>query len=506
MLFDENITINLPEPRAWQKKALPQIVDAIHKNQKSVLCIPTGCGKTVFATMLFAEIAHEGKRALFVVDRLVLINQTKDTFERCGVRCDILQGFNSTYTNAPVVVASQQTLVRRELPNVDIIIVDECHSISKKMEEIINDVSIPVLGLSATPFRKGLGKLFNTLYNPYTTHEATQDGVLVPIRVKECKLIDMDGSSKIGGEFSDREVERRASEIIGDVVGEYKRYANNKAIAFCATIDQCTALAQEFIMNGIPSAVFCADTTPEDREIILDKYNNTNEIMVLCSVAALSTGFDSPQVRTVLDCRPLSKSLSTYIQSIGRALRSAPDKDSALLLDFTGNMRHFKDDFVDFYLNGLDSLHNGEKKDAVRKEKTRKEKKGKGCPECSGQLWAKLHGKMTCLGCGFIMEVKEQFEAVKDNYEVKDLDIFAARKGYTNKELWQTICTWTSLNRPNNKEKAAVAIYKQISGNFPKWGEAFKTTTKPNKTVLDKILANNIAYQKKGNADATRIN
>lgn len=470
-------------------------------------------GKTTFSAITIADYVERKQRVMFVVDRLVLIQQTKDSFEKCGIRCDILQGGNSTYTNAPVVVASQQTLIRRDIPkNIAAIFVDECHILSHAMRKIIKDSKEPVIGLSATPFAKGLGNIFKNLYNPYTTRQATEDGVLVPLKVKECTQINVDGIVKKGGEFAAEDIEERGIEIIGDVVKEYIEHANNKAIAFCATIKQCRALAAEFGKNNISAAVFCAETTADERSVIIDKYTNTDEIMVLISVVALATGFDAPNVRTVLDCRPLSKSLSTYIQSIGRGLRSAPNKTECLLLDFTGNMRNFAYDFLDFYNNGLSSLDDGEKKDRTRKEDTRKENAKKaaiGCPQCQSSLWVKMNGSNQCLACGFTLEAeKETFNTVKENYEVRDLDIFAAaEKGKTNIKLWEELSNFVMLDSNKSwfdKEVAhrrCKALYKEITGTWGSYMQPLKPTpdggvTKP---VMERIKRATEAYkQRKG--------
>ncbi len=508
-LFDyEEPILTTPTLRDWQAKAIPKMLGFMRNNDKIVLCIPTGCGKTVAAGVIIADYVKRGKKVLFVVDRLVLIQQTIESFASLGIRCDILQGMNSTHTNAPVIVASQQTLVRRDLPTeLSAVFADECHVLSGAFKKIINELDIPVVGLSATPFTKGMSKIFNRLYNPYTTKQATDDGVLVPLKVIECVKMDMSNAKKIGGEYSDHDVEEKGIEIIGDVVAEYKRYANNKAIAFCATIKQCMALSDELNANGVPSAIFCATTTAEERKEILRLYNNTNEIMVLVSVAALATGFDARCIKTVLDCRPLSRSLSLYIQSIGRGLRSMDGKESCLLLDFTGNMRKFSADFVDFYLNGIDSLNSGEKKDRTRKEEPEKPKKdGNGCPECQSSLWVRANNTMHCLACGY--EVKpdiEKFETQKVDYKTQELDIFkAAKKGETNRELWVQLSNYVTKDKDlptYDKAKAlkkCMAIYKQITGSWQKWGQPL-TPSKDGKIsheVWGKITQLNIAYVK----------
>ena len=496
-LFDEEIS--LPPMRGWQKETMPKIKESLAQGSKLLLCVPTGAGKTMMSAYVIHDYTSQFKRVMFVVDRLVLIEQTKNAFMRLGLDdIDILQGQNSTYTNAPIVIASQQTLIRRDMPkNLSLICVDEAHVLSKDMENIIKESQIPVLGLSATPFRDGLGTIFNDLMNPVTTRQLTQDGVLVSLTVKQCKKINMIGAKKVKGEYKDTDVEERAKDIVGDVVKEYKNHANNKAIAFCATINQCQALADEFNNNGVPAVIFCATTTPVERAEILEKYNNSDDIMILISVFALATGFDSPRVRTVLDCRPLSRSLSLYIQGIGRGLRSMPGKTECLLLDFTGNVTRFLDDFVDFYENGIASLDDGERLDKPRKEineNKKKKKESKGCPKCKSMLF--LNGK--CLSCGFVIpKSNDMFETQKNNYEVVRLDIFACETQESKKYLWQEICNFVHRNTNHNffdmtkSRKRANAIYNSLSG---KWANK-KWEFLPNGTKVDPRVETEIVKQ-----------
>jgi superfamily II DNA or RNA helicase len=505
MLFDHDINITLPTPRDWQINTLPAVLETLKTPNKLMLCVPTAAGKTVFAGLVIADFVKRGLRCMFVVDRLVLIQQTVKAFNKMGIPCDIMQGNNSTYTNAPVIVASQQTLIRREFPkDLAMIIIDEAHILSKQLKTIIKECNLPIVGLSATPYTRGLANVFNVLMNPITAEQLTKDGILIPLKAIRCKKINMTGAKKIAGEYSDSEIEARAVDIVGDVIEEYKKHANNKAIAFCATIKQSEALAGEFNANGIPAAVFCSTTTAEERLMIIHKYTNTQDIMVLVSVSALATGFDAPNVQTVIDCRPLNKSLSTYVQSIGRGLRTHPDKTHCLLMDFTGNIIKFMEDFEDVYCNGVDSLCNAEKKDTVKpeklKDKEKKTKQRKGCPQCQGNMWLGRN----CLACGYILPIEmEQFEADKIEYEVVEVDLFKGKKNQTNNRLWMEICkyVYTKTNHYYRDvpamTKRALALYKNISGHFPKYGEEFHPASSVSDAVMLKIHATNEAYRMK---------
>ena len=141
---------------------------------------------------------------------------------------------------------------------------------------------------------------------------------------------------------------------------------------FGATIAHCKQLASEFTRHGIMAAVFTSETTAAERELLLKEYRKPNSMLkVLISVEALAKGFDVPDVGCVCDARPLRKSLSTAIQMWGRGLRSSPEtgKTDCILLDFSGNIIRFAEDYTEIFFNGLAELDSGEKLDKkIRKD------------------------------------------------------------------------------------------------------------------------------------------
>lgn len=357
------LNLNKLELRDWQKKVLPEVIAGIENKEKFILSVPTGVGKTIFSFVTILNFiskldSSKNERYLFVVDRLILIQQTKKVFEKYGIDCDIIQGNNTTNTGAKVIIASQQTLIRRDLDqfnNLHSVWVDETHILSEKIREILTKWDLPIIGLSATPFSKYLEDIYSKIYSPYTMNQAVKDKVLVELKVKECKPIDMRGAKLKYGEYSDSEIEMRAITTVDNVVKEYINQASNKkAIAFCSTVNHAKRLTDEFNKNNVSAKIITGETNDNLREEIINEYSDSeNKLMVLVSVIALTTGFDAPITEVIIDCRPLSKSFSYYLQMIGRGMRSYPEKQECLLLDFTGNARKFRDRFVDLYHNGV---------------------------------------------------------------------------------------------------------------------------------------------------------
>ena len=150
--------------RDYQLDAIESLRDGIRMGIKNqVLSAPTGSGKTVLASHLTDESYKKGKSVLFVVDRVNLINQTSETFDRYGIPHGVIQAQHWRYRPwERVQVASAQTLARRKWELPDLLIVDECHTLLKVITNAIDKRETITIGLSATPFTKGLGTVSYT--------------------------------------------------------------------------------------------------------------------------------------------------------------------------------------------------------------------------------------------------------------------------------------------------------------------------------------------------------
>jgi len=487
-----------PEPRPFQSlahDALRAGLRAGHKNQ--LLMSPTGSGKTYLGLRIAHEALAKGKRAIFVCDRTTLIDQTSATADRYGLSAHGVIQANHWRTDyaKPFQIASAQTLARRQWPMADVIIIDEAHTQLKAWTEYIQTAKAAVIGLSATPFSSGLGKLFSNLVNATTMHDLTQSGVLVPMRVFSCTTADMRGAETAGGEWTDKAAAERGMEIIGDVVSEWHKHGQGrKTIVFGATIAHCQELCRQFVESGVMAAVFTAETTKTEREDLLKEYRKVDSsLRVLISVEALAKGFDVPDVGCVVDCRPLRKSLSTAIQMWGRGLRSSPEtgKVDCLLLDHSGNILRFAEDFTDVFYNGLSELDCGEKLDkAVRKEPEEEAKKG--CPACGYQPFAKR-----CMACGF--ELVKQSEVEQLPGHMREVMIGKAKAANNHEHLWQQICSYARAHgNPEKQQGRAAHIFKDFVGAFPprSWHIDRTPGAEISRAVLNKIRQKNIAFAK----------
>ena len=123
-----------PTLRPYQNEAIDLLRTGLAANVKAgepprqVLCLPTGSGKTCILAEMIRLAAKKGNRALFVVDRKSLIDQTMLRLHEWGVESDPWHGDAKTDSGAPVVVATYQTW-RRSRPerDFDMLVFDECH-------------------------------------------------------------------------------------------------------------------------------------------------------------------------------------------------------------------------------------------------------------------------------------------------------------------------------------------------------------------------------------------
>lgn len=289
---------SFPEQRPFQESAHDALRRGFkegHKNQ--MLMAPTGAGKTYLGLRIAHETLVKGRKAIFVCDRSALINQTSATADGYGLAAHGIVQANHWRRNKdlPFQIASVQTLARRDYwPGADVIIVDEAHTQHKAWTEYVMQTPAAVIGLSATPFSPGLGKLFTNLVNATTMDELTRSGVLVPMRIFSCTRANMDGAATAGGEWTDVAAEERGMAIVGDVVSEWIKFSSDrKTIVFGATIKHCEELCRQFINVGVMAAVFTSETLESEREALLKEYRKRDSMLrVLISVEALAKGFD----------------------------------------------------------------------------------------------------------------------------------------------------------------------------------------------------------------------
>ena len=378
------------ELRPHQTRAVEMLRDSLKsKKKRPILAAPCSFGKTLTAAHMLKNAADRGKKGIFICDRVKLITQSIEQFDKYGIDFGVMQGRHYLENpTAPVQIASIQTLARRrQIPEFDFAIVDEAHTHYKYMTKMMEAYdNVPFIGLSATPFSKGLGRHYNNLIVPITARQLLDKGYLCPVdyyggHQVDVSKVKMKALSTGGSDFDVDHLAKAVEEdtqITGDIVRNYVNLAyGRQAIAFSPSIKHSKYLVEEFNKIGIPAAHIDGYMDEEVRQQLF-KAHDDGEFMILSCSRLLNTGYDAPQVSCLIDCFP-TKSLISYIQRAGRIMRLAEGKENAIYLDHAGNVGRFgfAEDIVP------DELDTGEKRFREEQQVKKKEKKPLDCPQCN---------------------------------------------------------------------------------------------------------------------------
>jgi len=442
--------------RGYQERAITDLRSALAGGRRRVvLYLPTGGGKTVVAAGIIQQARAKGKRVAFVCNRVELVLQTVEHLQAAGIDCGVVQSVNSRSEWLPVLVCSIQTIARRGFPDVDLIIVDECHGVagSKDYRRMLRErKSVRTIGLTATPFSRGLGRLDEELAGPLfeeiivaaTIEELIRDGYLVDLDVYSPSEPDLTGVKIVAGDYHEGQLEEATNKpsLVGDIVEQWLKLGGNKqTVCFATSIAHSRHIVERFNAVGVSAEHVDAYTDPDERRDIIKGFKR-GEFRILSNCSLLAEGFDAPATEVMILARP-TKSLIRWIQMAGRVLRPAEGKTRALLLDHSGTAKR-----LGFPTDPLPlELDDGKpKKASERKEKP--EALPKVCASCSYLKPAKVQ---KCPMCGFepkkiadveirdgelaLMKRKSSKERIEDKQAVySQLLGYAGQHGY--KDGW----------------------------------------------------------------------
>lgn len=334
------------ELRPYQEEAKNAILREWDSGtDKTLLVLPTGCGKTIVLAKVAEERVRRGDKVLILAHRGELLEQAADKIQAAtGLKCAVEKAEESCLGSwYRIVTGSVQTLMRErrlsQFPTdyFGTVIVDEAHhSISDSYQKVLQHFSgAKVLGVTATPDRgdmRNLGTYFESKAYEYSLPKAIMENYLCPIRAMTIPVqISLYGVHAQAGDY-------RAVDL-GDALGPYLEVIATKMEEYCK--DRKTvvflpliATSQRFrdILETHGFSAAEVNGGSEDRAEVLKDFQN-GKYNVLCNSMLLTEGWDCPSVDCIVVLRP-TKVRSLYCQMVGRGTRLYPGKDNLLLLDF----------------------------------------------------------------------------------------------------------------------------------------------------------------------------
>lgn len=491
---EEQAVFDRFELRQYQIEAILTIRELIRRGKKNILvCAPTGAGKTRIAACIIYLAKQKGSRSAFVVDRVNLVDQTSATFDDYKIDHGVMQSAHWRFRPYErVQVCSAQTLARRQWPEAQMIVIDEAHTITTVTRCRIEPRDTTALGLTATPFTKGLGKLYDAVVNVATTNTLIDQGHLANYRIFAASEPNMEGVPVVGGEWDEQEASNRAMEVVSDCVAEYLKHGNGRKF-ICSAVDcaHVEELHRQFAAAGVICAAYTYKVRDDERADIVKEFRKPDSyIRGLITVTAASKGFDVPDIGVVIMARPLRKSLAEHIQFFGRGLRAHPGKDECLVLDHSGNSARFWNEWTQFFETGVLELDDGRKAAKSVKATGDLEDRMRKCPQCKH-----LHMPMPfCPECGHEYPKRQAVKHVAGT--LAELVASGDRRALTA-ELWPRVVAYAREKRTGDAaRKMALALYRKLTGQWPS-ADFDSTQDAPiSKEVANKIRSLNIAYAK----------
>lgn len=334
------------ELRPYQEQAKEAVLKEWEKGiHKTLLVLPTGCGKTIVFSKIIENRVLAGERVLVLAHRGELLEQAADKLATAtGLRCATEKADETCIgTWYRVVVGSVQTLMREKRLNrfpadfFKSIVIDEAHHcISDSYQRVLEHFNeAKVLGVTATPDRgdmKNLGTVFESLAYEYTLPKAIKEGYLSPIKAVTIPLkLDLTGVSTQAGDFKASDIDTALDPYLYQIADEMTKYClNRKTVVFLPLIATSQKFKNILNENGFNAAEVNGNST--DRAEILKDFDE-GKYNVLCNSMLLTEGWDCPSVDCVVVLRP-TKVRSLYSQMVGRGTRLCEGKKELLLLDF----------------------------------------------------------------------------------------------------------------------------------------------------------------------------
>jgi len=478
--------------RDYQQSSIDMIREAIKQGHRSIcLVMPTGAGKSRTSASICKTASQKGNHTLFLAPRRNLVDQIQTSYNDLGLDCGVIMSGEYYDARHMIDVGSIDTVLARinkyerssaktATKLTRTLICDEAHTYaSSKRAEYINDVRDGKYGdnkivilLTATPCTTnggGLADICEVLLQPVSMLELIKQGHLLQPRYYSAPKPDLSGITVQKDEYNNKELGEAYADkkIMGCVVENWKRIApGTSTVVFCASRANANDLVEKFNSEGIPAAYVDA-LTPDNERFEIFKKISTGEILIICNVMIIGMGTDIPRLQTVCFATA-TKSISRWMQGVGRVLRPFEDQKFANVIDHGGMSLDPKMGPVEFIDDwSLDSASKVQDRIEQRKQ-DKKEPKEIECEKC------RMLFKSTniCPGCGHILEGKKaeiQYHKAQLKEVVNTLTPEQRRNRDTARDEKTRIFAEfrTYCRDKKKKEGAAAYMYKEMFGVWP---------------------------------------
>ena len=334
------------ELRPYQAEAKAAVFEQWDKGAlKTLLVLPTGCGKTIVFAKVAEDCVRQGYRVLILAHRGELLEQAADKIKKSTNLGCATEKAEQTCLGSwfRITVGSVQSMQREKRLSqfsedyFNVIIIDEAHHcISDGYQKVLQHFpSAKVLGVTATPDRgdmRNLGEFFESLAYEYTLPKAIREGYLSPIKAMTIPLqLDLSGVSIQSGDFKAGDIATALDPYLHQIADEMMKYCRDrKTVVFLPLVKTSQKFKEILNEKGFKAAEVNGES--KDRAEVLEAFDK-GEYNVLCNSMLLTEGWDCPTVDCVIVLRP-TKVRSLYSQMVGRGTRLCEGKSHLLLLDF----------------------------------------------------------------------------------------------------------------------------------------------------------------------------
>ncbi|MXZ22325.1 MAG: DEAD/DEAH box helicase [Caldilineaceae bacterium SB0665_bin_25] len=346
--------------RDYQEDLLYSVQAALAEEKARVMMqLPTGGGKTIIAGALLKKWLKGSRKAVWLTHRKELVSQTREQL----VEADVASKVDARWTpghDAParrngVAILMAQTVSRRtarmdvwrKYGSDDLMIVDEAHhAAADGWTRAMRQWPGRILGMTATPWRlshkEGFDHLFSALLcgSPIVDLQSGNHLCDVQVRIPTPQWIVRGGAVDMTGEYSDAGIEEanqdRPDVMTAGALRFWQEQAQDRqTIVYAVSVNHANNLVKVFRNAGVPAAAMLGDTKEKERAALIAGFKR-GILKVLVNVAVATEGFDLPDASCVVITRP-TKSLTLYLQMVGRGLRPKEDNGNCLILDLAAN-------------------------------------------------------------------------------------------------------------------------------------------------------------------------